>query len=433
MPTTVIVNNWRGGVFDALYPTVRGWGVKTTMPFTGTQESSLAALRASAGSFSRGTLFLEGKAAEAHFKSDPAFIDRLNAILGTMAKTAAPELAVADIIVKFIEIVARQVLQMLVVELSGAMPVAMRAARIWAALQKPVHRRAAQRVVSQLLERRSQLDIFREAHDASMKWQGWKRKEEAPEEKADTPDLKSPELKARWERHQSYLQKVQGILAEAKLHEGEDERLDRSIPKLEKYIQMLRENQQQLGAGQYDRASWMEARMGAAKQAWGSGKKQVGGVKGRLKRLQFKAARNCQKTAKKAVHATEQNLAAVIRVGGKLARGQKMSWADIRTGYRIMRWVMDVPGTPTSRSLNVTESATDDGITLKTTSSVPKPLWVSQEEWDRKQKLAEAWDKNNPLGVEDLASGVVGPPGQVAEPILELAERMLSSLIGGFQ
>lgn len=313
----------------------------------------------------------------------------------------------------------------------------------WA--QKLWYSTAVTATIRTMLSEQVQLKIIKALELGALKDKGW---DVAPSSVASAAriynyqetakGIVSDEQRARYMRHATYLERVEQILEDARAHQGEDERLDKSIPKLEKAVRMLRENQTELGFGAYNRESWMAARKESARLAWGRKGAKRGGIRGRLTHVWWKGvdrnSANCIYAARQAKSITEKNLSNITALGVDLARGNLVSIADIVVGYVLTRMMKDAKdGKPVYQKVRFTERERGaSAIELNSVASDPKPH--GQPAGERRKygyvgKGAERHWAQLP-GVEDLDSGVAGAPNQVSRPILEVATQILNNQPG---
>jgi hypothetical protein len=378
--------------------------------------------------------------------------------VATVAATAAGPLAaqiafvvmtiVIEMLNSVIGMLCRWLGALLGVEVGGAINLAIAAHRAYAKGAAPAFRMAAMRAARKVVADRVQLEEFTDAAVRVLKGEGWKTVV-TPEVRTSplvTPDPGLPNaMKSRWERHQNFVDKVSDLLDQAKALQDQDDRLAQSVPKLEQYLDMLRNSQNKLARGEYDKMdkhAWSQARIGATNVGWGRAgrnylakfreiqgkhargnytpaaqeldrkelnslwRKRRGGMGSRIKHVSFKAARDCQKLKKAAVAITRRGIkrAAMFIARGGTGGDGTMGVIDMVVGYQLTRWVSSQKK---GDKVAVTQKAGIDRIELKSN-----------------QKSDSA------LGVETLDSGIKGPPGLISEPIAKAGLRAVSTILG---
>lgn len=309
-------------------------------------------------------------------------------------------------------------------------------------------RGAVIRTIAGMLKDRTQLDIAKAAVTKTLRANGWRpasqseasaRQYIADEEAAR--GILNPQLRETYRRHGHTLRDVEALLEDARSHQGEDARLDESIPKLEKAVRMMRENQAITAGGRYDQESWRAAKGEAFRVGYGRlsknplalrGTQRKGGVAARLRHLMIKARRKCLADAKMSIAITRRGLRTLTRgIGGKA------SWADVVFGYQAMMWMLEqATATPTHQRVAYTERERGtDTIELKSVGTDPKPVGQPAGERRKYGMVGKGAERHWALlpGVEDEDSGLTGNPNTVSEPILKEARRRLDNNLGDFK
>lgn len=330
----------------------------------------------------------------------------------------------------------------LALEEAGAVDLAIALMQAFSGHIPTMFKGAVKKTIIQMLTDRTQLEIARVVVTRSLEGKGWERAEaeyqEHLVEARMLPGL-SQENQSRYGRHKADIGGLQSRLDKALLtrelaleYGAQDERLNESIPKLEKAIRIMRENQSQLlMTGHYEQAGWAAARKEAFRLTYGRisnkpgavrGIRQSGGIVSRTQHLAIK----CHRTAMKAVAITQRNLSRAMRIGGKAISGKAPSIADVIFGYQAAVWLLDKALTPTRQSVTYTERERGtDTIELKSVNTEPKPMGERRRYKNVGQGDQRHWEQVIG-GVEDEDSGVDGAPNQISDPIADKATEILN-------
>lgn len=338
-----------------------------------------------------------------------------------------------------------------IIEEAGAIELATMLMQAFSGQIPVMFKNAVKKTIVQMLTDRIQLEIARTVVERSLRGKGWVRAEaEYQEHQVEArmlPGL-SQENQSRYGRHKADIRGLQSKLDKALLtrelaleYAVQDERLNESIPKLEKAIRIMRENQNQLlMSGHYEQQGWAAARKEAFRLTYGRvsnkpnaqrGTRQAGGIVSRTQHLAIK----CHRTAMKAVVITQRNLSrAISRVGSRAISGKAPSIADVIFGYQAAVWLLDKAMTPTRQSVTYTERERGaDTIELKSVNTEPKPMGERRGE-RRQYKNVGVGDQRHWEqvigGVEDEDSGVDGAPNQISDPIADKATEILNKQPG---
>jgi len=335
-------------------------------------------------------------------------------------------------------------------EEAGAVELAIALMQAFSGQIPVMFKNAVKKTIVKMLTDRTQLEIARTVVERSLRGKGWVRAEaEYQEHQVEArmlPGL-SQENQSRYGRHKADIRGLQSKLDKALLtrelaleYAVQDERLNESIPKLEKAIRIMRENQNQLlMSGHYEQQGWAAARKEAFRLTYGRvsnkpnaqrGTRQAGGIVSRTQHLAIK----CHRTAMKAVTITQRNLSRAMRIGGRAISGKAPSIADVIFGYQAAVWLLDKAMTPTRQSVTYTERERGaDTIELKSVNTEPKPMGERRGE-RRQYKNVGVGDQRHWEqvigGVEDEDSGVDGAPNQISDPIADKATEILNKQPG---
>ena len=365
-----------------------------------------------------------------------------------MAAGASSGVLIGNMLLRISGMVMRFVSGEVTLEIAGLLQLLGALVRSQGAGQMPVYRAAVQRTIGRMLKDRNQLNIAKDKVTHEMLAQGWRPASAG--EAAATPEQLSKlsgENQTRYARHQGDIKQLQSKLEraldtreKAQEYAVQDERLNESIPKLDKAIRIMQENQRQLLTGHYNQTGWAAARKEAFKLTYGRvsknpnaqrGVKKMGGLVSRTQHLAIK----CHRTAMKAVAITQRNLSRAIRIGGKALGGKNVSLAEMVFGYQSLLYLLDKGlEAPTTQRVAYTERERGvDTLELKSVGSDPKSVAQGDPAGHaRRVKLAAQWDARALPGVEDADSGIAGVPDAISKKIAEVCLKLLNEELGDF-
>lgn len=332
---------------------------------------------------------------------------------------------------------AQQLMRNIISEEAGALEIATLIMRAVGGHLPSIFKSAVKNTLSQMLRDRSQLEIAKACVMRQMEGDGWRQAqanyEHHVEDIATAQGILHPGLRQTYLSGQNSLRKAEALLDEARAMSGQSESLDRSVPKLEKAVRMMREEQQGLSRGNLS-PSWQQSKANLIEAAYGRiskkpnakrGNKRSGGVAHQLQNVRFRAVVECRRTAKRAIGITRRG----VRMTTKMFQGKAPSIADVVFGYQAMVWLLDKAQNPTQQRVAYTErSRGEDTLELKSVGTDPVTVGRPAGERRKYGMVGRGDERHWDIlpGVEDQDSGLDGAPNQVSRPIADKAMDILN-------
>jgi hypothetical protein len=333
--------------------------------------------------------------------------------------------AAAQVLLEIVSYVFTRSLLQAALQSSGLARIAFAMAKAYSRGQPLLFKRAVKQTTAKMIRDNVQTKVAEEsykAHLKSKKWTSTSTEQLKATASPTTPPPVPQGLGVRaFEHHRNEIADARNFLDQLRTEQGKSDRLDKSIHKVEAYIDKLEQAHSETNYANYTRQqqeNFAKHRKMYRIAARGKTAKGHGGAYGAYLHQRLKQGGSyrgdCLKTARTSMAIAARNFKQVLRLTNKAISGKGMSVLDVVAAYKTATYYSAALQKPGRQILELTEKETDNGISITSRQRIKSGA----------PKLVE--------GIEDRDSGVSGSPNQISGPIATQALRLLNQALGEF-